>query len=103
MIRGVDVNASKDHQAGRATVGPFLAIAAIVYFGLNLVHGDHGLLAWARLARQVDAAEATRAAVAVERTSLEHRTSLLKTTISTPICWTSAPGRRSTSSALTKS
>ena len=65
-------------KAGRAILGPFLAIALIVYFGLNLMQGDHGLLAWLRRAHQVRAAEVTLAATDSELAKLRHRTDLLK-------------------------
>jgi cell division protein FtsB len=65
-------------KAGRAAVGPFLALALIAYFGLNLVQGDHGLLAWARAAHKVHAAQATLALAEAEKNRLEHRASLLK-------------------------
>jgi cell division protein FtsB len=63
---------------GRAALGPFLAIALILYFGLNLIEGDHGLMAWLRRAHQVHTAEATLAATDTELTQLRHRTDLLK-------------------------
>jgi cell division protein FtsB len=65
-------------KAGRAATGPFVAIALIVWFGLNLVQGDRGLLAWAKLAREVRAAEATLAATEAEKGRLDHRIGLLK-------------------------
>jgi cell division protein FtsB len=65
-------------KVGRAVLGPFLAIALIVYFGLNLVQGDHGLLAWVRRAHQVRVAEADLAQTEGELGRLRHRTDLLK-------------------------
>ncbi len=59
-------------------MGPFLAIGLIVWFGLNLMQGDRGLLAWMRLTREVRAAEATLAATEAEKSRLEHRVGLLK-------------------------
>ncbi len=63
---------------GRAVMGPFLAITLIVYFGLNLVQGDHGLLAWVQRSRQVHSAETTLAATDDELAHLRHRADLLK-------------------------
>jgi cell division protein FtsB len=63
---------------GRAVMGPFLAITLIVYFGLNLVQGDHGLLAWVQRSRQVHSAETTLAATEDELAHLRHRADLLK-------------------------
>jgi len=63
---------------GKAVVGPAFAIVAILYFGLNLVQGDRGFLAWMRLGREVRAAEAALAQTEAERLRLEHRASLLK-------------------------
>jgi cell division protein FtsB len=65
-------------KVGRAVLGPFLAIVLIVYFGLNLIQGDHGLMAWLRRAHQVHAAEMTLAATDDRLAQLRHRTDLLK-------------------------
>ena len=65
-------------KAGRAAVGPFLAIGLIVYFGLNLVEGDHGLRAWVRRTHEVEAARATLADTEGQLAALRHRTDLLK-------------------------
>jgi cell division protein FtsB len=65
-------------KVGRAVLGPFLAIALIVYFALNLIQGDHGLLAWARRGHQVRVAEATLAQTESELGRLRHRADLLK-------------------------
>ncbi len=65
-------------KVGRAVLGPFLAIVLIVYFGLNLIQGDHGLMAWLRRSHQVRAAEVTLAATDGELTRLRHRADLLK-------------------------
>jgi cell division protein FtsB len=65
-------------KVGRAVLGPFLAIILIVYFGLNLIQGDHGLRAWLQRAHQVHAAEVTLAATDDELARLRHRADLLK-------------------------
>lgn len=59
-------------------LGPFLAIVLIVYFGLNLIQGDHGLRAWLQRTHQVRAAEITLAATDDELARLRHRADLLK-------------------------
>jgi cell division protein FtsB len=64
-------------KAGRAAVGPFLAIALIIYFGFNLVQGDHGLRAWLRREHEVKAAQARLDATAAELAAIRHRTDLL--------------------------
>lgn len=63
---------------GRAVIGPVVSIVLILYFGLNLIEGDHGLLAWVRRAHQVHAAETRLAATEDELTRLRHRSELLK-------------------------
>jgi cell division protein FtsB len=63
---------------GRAVIGPFFAIVLILYFALNLIEGDHGLMAWLRRAHQVHDAEMTLAATDTALAHLRHRTDLLK-------------------------
>src|SRR6185312_563015 len=63
---------------GRAVIGPVVSIVLIVYFGLNLLQGDHGLLAWVQRAHQVHAAETQLAATEDELARLRHRSELLK-------------------------
>jgi cell division protein FtsB len=65
-------------RAGHAIVGPFLAIVLILYFGFNLIQGDHGLMAWLQRARQLHAAEVTLADTDAELAGLRHRADLLK-------------------------
>jgi cell division protein FtsB len=65
-------------KVGRAAIGPFLAILLILYFGFNLVEGDHGLRAWLARTRQVRGAEATLAMTQSQLAILRHRTNLLK-------------------------
>ncbi len=64
-------------KVGHAVLGPFLAIALIVYFGLNLIQGDHGLLAWVRRAHQVRDAQTTLVQTESELGRLRHRADLL--------------------------
>jgi cell division protein FtsB len=63
---------------GHAVLGPFLAILLILYFALNLIQGDHGLMAWLRRAHQVRGTEMTLAATETELSQLRHRADLLK-------------------------
>lgn len=65
-------------KVGRAVLGPFLAIVLIVYFGLNLIQGDHGLMAWLRRSHQVHAAEMMLADTDGELARVRHRADLLK-------------------------
>jgi cell division protein FtsB len=65
-------------RVGHAALGPFLAIVLVVYFALNLIQGDHGLIAWLQRAHQVHAAEITLAATDDELARLRHRADLLK-------------------------
>ncbi|MGH6980120.1 MAG: FtsB family cell division protein [Stellaceae bacterium] len=65
-------------KVGRAVLGPFVSIVLIVYFGLNLLQGDHGLLAWIQRAHQVHAAETALAATEDELARSRHRSELLK-------------------------
>jgi cell division protein FtsB len=65
-------------KAGKAAVGPFVAITLILYFGYNLVQGDHGLRAWVRREHQVKAAQAELDVTAAQLAALRHRTNLLK-------------------------
>jgi len=65
-------------KVGHAATGPFLAIALVVYFALNLIQGDHGLIAWLQRAHQVHAAEITLAATDDQLARLRHRADLLK-------------------------
>lgn len=69
---------SKTKKIARAVVGPVLGICLVVYFGLNLIEGDRGFLAWMRLAHEVRAAEVNLAATAAEKSLIEHRVSLLR-------------------------
>jgi cell division protein FtsB len=65
-------------KAGHAIVGPFLAIVLILYFGFNLIQGDHGLMAWLKRAHQLHAAQVTLAETEGELGRLRHRAELLK-------------------------
>jgi cell division protein FtsB len=63
---------------GRAMIWPAVSIVLIAYFGLNLVEGDRGLIAWTRLTREVQVAQTSLDATEAEKNALEHRASLLR-------------------------
>ena len=62
----------------KQAVFPVLCACAIGYFGYHLVQGDYGLMAWVKLAQQIELTKAERARVSAERAELEHRVSLLR-------------------------
>jgi cell division protein FtsB len=64
------------HRA-RHVVGPFLGICAAAYFAYHAIQGDRGLMAWARLSRDVEAGRAEHEDYARRRAVLEHRVKLL--------------------------
>ena len=63
---------------GKALIGPVLGIALTGYFAYNLVEGNRGLRAWARLTHELRSAKDTQAQVAAERAELEHRVSHMR-------------------------
>lgn len=50
----------------------------MAYFAYHTVEGNRGVLAWARLNKEILAAEMELATVASERQALEHRVLLLR-------------------------
>ena len=56
---------------------PFLAVAAVTYFGYHAVQGDRGLIAWFRLTQQIAHAESSLHALAAERHELQRSIRLL--------------------------
>jgi cell division protein FtsB len=64
----------------RHAIFPVLSACAIGYFSYHLVQGDYGLIAWARLAQEIETTKVEKARVAADRAELEHRVSLLKNT-----------------------
>jgi cell division protein FtsB len=63
---------------GRVIIGPILGISLVGYFSYHLVQGDRGLVAWARLNQEVQAARTELAGVEAERQALDRRVNLLR-------------------------
>ncbi len=61
----------------RALIAPACGVALTGYFAYNLVIGDRGLIAWRRLALQLQTEEAHLAALQNEREVMGHRVSEL--------------------------
>lgn len=55
-----------------------IAACIMLYFGYHAVQGDRGLLAWARLTKELESAQATEARLGAERQHLESRVHLLQ-------------------------
>ena len=62
----------------RSILGPVLGIALTAYFAYHLIEGDHGLMAWLRLTREIRAENANLEAVRAQRKALDLRVSDLK-------------------------
>ena len=62
----------------RFIVGPTLGIALTGYFVYHLVEGDHGLLAWIRLTREIREENARLEEVRAQRAALDLKVSNLK-------------------------
>jgi cell division protein FtsB len=62
----------------RHAIVPVLSACAIGYFGYHLVQGDYGLIAWVKLAQEIETTKAERARVAAQRDELAHRVALLR-------------------------
>jgi cell division protein FtsB len=63
---------------GRAVVGPFLGLTAVVYFAYHTVQGDRGLLAWWRVNQEIKQAEETLSQLEDVRDNLDHQARLLR-------------------------
>jgi cell division protein FtsB len=63
---------------GRVVIGPILGISLVGYFSYHLVQGDRGLVAWARLNQEIQAAQAEYTSVEAERQALDRRVNLLR-------------------------
>ena len=59
-------------------VGPVIGIALTVYFIYHLIEGDHGLIRWLSLTREIRAESANLEAVRAQRKALDVRVSDLK-------------------------
>jgi cell division protein FtsB len=64
-------------RCARALIAPVCGMALTGYFAYNLVIGDRGLIAWRRLALQLQTEEARLAAFQNERMAQAHRVSEL--------------------------
>jgi cell division protein FtsB len=62
----------------RFVAGPTLGIALTGYFVYHLIEGDHGLLAWVRLIREIREENAKLEEVRAQRTTLDLKVSNLK-------------------------
>jgi cell division protein FtsB len=62
----------------RFIVGPTLGIALTGYFVYHLVEGDHGLLAWVRLTREIREENAKLEEVRAQRAALDLKVSNLR-------------------------
>jgi cell division protein FtsB len=62
----------------RFIVGPTLGIALTGYFVYHLIEGDHGLLAWVRLTREIREENAKLDEVRAQRAALDLKVSNLK-------------------------
>ena len=63
---------------GRHVLPQVLLAATLGYFGYHIIQGEHGILAWLRLEKEVRIAKANAAVLSAERAQLEHRVSLLR-------------------------
>jgi len=61
-----------------SVVGPFMGLTLVVYFAYHTVQGDHGLLAWWRLSKEISLAEDTLSGLEDVRSGLDRRASLLR-------------------------
>jgi cell division protein FtsB len=62
----------------RFIVGPTLGIALTGYFVYHLIEGDHGLLAWVRLTREIREENAKLEEVRAQRAALDLKVSNLR-------------------------
>jgi cell division protein FtsB len=59
-------------------IGPVIGLALAGYFVYHLIDGDHGLIRWLSLTREIRAENATLEAVRAQRKALDVRVSDLK-------------------------
>ena len=62
----------------RSILGPVLGIALTAYFAYHLIEGDHGLMAWLRLTREIRAETVNLDAVRTQRKAIDLKVSNLK-------------------------
>ena len=63
---------------GRQIAPQVLLAATLGYFAYHTVQGEHGVLAWLQLEKELRIATANAAVLAKEKNQLEHRVSLLR-------------------------
>ena len=63
---------------GHFIIGPVIGIALTGYFVYHLIEGDHGLIRWLSLTREIRAESANLEAVRAQRKALDLRVSELR-------------------------
>ncbi len=63
---------------GRHVLPQVLLAATLGYFGYHIIQGEHGVLAWLQLEKELRVAKANAAVLNDEKSQLEHRVSLLR-------------------------
>lgn len=63
---------------GRHIVGPFLGVCLLLYFAYHAVQGERGLIAWARLSKDIGTTQAALSVSRAEQRLLEGRVALLR-------------------------
>jgi cell division protein FtsB len=62
----------------RHIAAPLAGVLLVAYFAYHSVQGEHGFLAWVRIAQQLDEAKRTLAETGRERRLLERHVALLR-------------------------
>ena len=63
---------------GRHIVGPFLGVCLLLYFVYHAVQGERGLIAWARVSKDIESSQAALLVSRAEQQGLEARVLLLR-------------------------
>jgi cell division protein FtsB len=63
---------------GRHIVGPFFGVCLLVYFVYHAVQGERGLIAWARVSKDIESTQAALLASRAQEHGLEARVRLLR-------------------------
>lgn len=63
---------------GRHIVGPFLGVCLLLYFVYHAVQGERGLMAWARVSKDLESTQAALLASRAEQHRLEAQVRLLR-------------------------
>lgn len=69
------------HELGKRARGallPVLLSGLTLYLGYHSLHGDHGLVAWLKVAQQIDSVSTELSGVSAKRARLERRVRLLR-------------------------